>query len=1369
MTSHQPSDQRETAEGDRVMSQLPSDLRDTFQHDIVTMSQPPSDLRDTFQHDIVTMSQPPSDLRDTFQHDIVTMSQPQSGGRKTAQYDAVMMLKQPSEPLETSTVKHNTLTSEQPSGSRKTSKAEDNMVTMSEQLLDPREIHTVEDNTVTPEQPSDQRKNRKVEDNSVTMSEQLFETHTVQGELDDFQDCKEADAPLRLTRPQGSVKWTGNNSAMTCTWLIDVTSSGLGGMVLQFHEVHLLRGTKATDDDTVVMLRFRPNNGSQEVSRVQGSLPVSPVLVHSQTALVIIEAYEHDYLQTEELISQTRSSVQSRFHLSYKAYSSDSLPPRLSNGRSNCSQPYDVPEALRCDMVEQCENGEDERNYNCSYLHPDCDDWIPLGNLCIKFVFPDHPVSPLTARVECNKLGVGILGLAALHDADAKVMAANVTSLSGHHNVIVGLEKMRVGYDGLSRMYRFLWVWGQINAVEFEGPAFGSQGPTLNCATLRIYPVPYFNPVMCARKLRAGYACMRTKKGYVTHYSRWIIPASNFSYPPVSKPMHHNIPVKKCSDGSFVPVFGHCARSFTEDVMDQPASQVGPKRRFFECLNERTVHYTLTCDGYDDCGDRSDEMGCILAFHLSVSEQLFGCKESAELILAELRCDGKADCRDESDEKVCEACRPGMAFHPLLDCLPQSYTRRSGLQENHLPTLTNCADAIWLEEYNDDALRKIRTSVKPTETLRIVTLDGYGMVERTVTAERTCPETHVMCPKGLCIPSVLVGNGEHDCPFPVAADERHDYENPCPGYYRCYRTPSICLHPDYVCDGVYHCPRKDDERFCNLTCPPGCTCEALHYTCNQTFNPQRHWFVRYLDISHVSQPALDLNTLFSLWFLNLSSCDFNDASLPRAVLSVFLRVLDVSFNRLISSRSVGSNAFWLTHLNLSGNPLVTHLSRDYAATLVFIPRELLSLSLAGTTIQRMDRQAFEPFTSLKYLDISGNRVTRFESGIFDGLESLKRLKADSQRLCCVYARQYPQIKITCDAPEDELSSCEDLLRSYFLRVTLWLQSLMAVVGNVGVFVFRVFIESHTTSSSFRVLVANLCVADLLMGVYMILIGAADARYTGQFLWEKDAWTESDQCKAAGFLALLSSEVSAFIICLITVDRFLLLRFPFRPHSHLTCRSAMLACAAAWTIGVLLALVPLLPFTQHWEFYSQTSICLPLPITRQQFPGQTYSFSIFIGLNFALFLLIGAGQLSIYRAVHNTPMAGRTQNHQQDAAVARRLFLVVFTDFCCWFPVGVMGLLAARGTPIPGEVNVVTAVFVLPLNSALNPFLYTLNTVLERRVNRKEQERMQNMMNKLQTELSTWPYDKLAQLVRCGETAMRHCQPRPEELVSQSVS
>ena len=81
----------------------------------------------------------------------------------------------------------------------------------------------------------------------------------------------------------------------------------------------------------------------------------------------------------------------------------------------------------------------------------------------------------------------------------------------------------------------------------------------------------------------------------------------------------------------------------------------------------------------------------------------------------------------------------------------------------------------------------------------------------------------------------------------------------------------------------------------------------------------------------------------------------------------------------------------------------------------------------------------------------------------------------------------------------------------------------------------------------------------------------------------------------------------------------------------------------------------------------------------------------------------------------------TDSASQNLTIARRLITVVVSDFLCWFPIGLLGLLAFSGTAISGEVNVAMAIFVLPLNSALNPFLYTYNIIAEKRRRRKEKE------------------------------------------------
>ena len=45
----------------------------------------------------------------------------------------------------------------------------------------------------------------------------------------------------------------------------------------------------------------------------------------------------------------------------------------------------------------------------------------------------------------------------------------------------------------------------------------------------------------------------------------------------------------------------------------------------------------------------------------------------------------------------------------------------------------------------------------------------------------------------------------------------------------------------------------------------------------------------------------------------------------------------------------------------------------------------------------------------------------------------------------------------------------------------------------------------------------------------------------------------------------------------------------------------------------------------------------------------------------------------------------------------------------------LGILALFGTPVSGDVYAWVAVFVLPVNSALNPFLYTLSAIIKKKV------------------------------------------------------
>ena len=53
-----------------------------------------------------------------------------------------------------------------------------------------------------------------------------------------------------------------------------------------------------------------------------------------------------------------------------------------------------------------------------------------------------------------------------------------------------------------------------------------------------------------------------------------------------------------------------------------------------------------------------------------------------------------------------------------------------------------------------------------------------------------------------------------------------------------------------------------------------------------------------------------------------------------------------------------------------------------------------------------------------------------------------------------------------------------------------------------------------------------------------------------------------------------------------------------------------------------------------------------------------------------------------------------------------MFRIIATDFCCWFPISVMALLSVGGIPISNTVYAVSAIILLPINSSINPIVYS---------------------------------------------------------------
>ncbi|OXA60785.1 Relaxin receptor 1 [Folsomia candida] len=196
------------------------------------------------------------------------------------------------------------------------------------------------------------------------------------------------------------------------------------------------------------------------------------------------------------------------------------------------------------------------------------------------------------------------------------------------------------------------------------------------------------------------------------------------------------------------------------------------------------------------------------------------------------------------------------------------------------------------------------------------------------------------------------------------------------------------------------------------------------------------------------------------------------------------------------------------------------------------------------------------------------------------------------------------------------------------------------------------------------------------------------------------------------LSTLSSEASVLILFLITLDRYLSIVRPFAEKNS-SMNVAYSICGSLWLCSFILAATPLLgPFSSYFDgFYASNGLCLPLHIHNPYDSGWEYSFFLFVLINSCAFIFMCFAYIKMFEVIRDSTLTTRSTQQKQDSILAKRFALVVVTDFLCWAPIVVAKVVGMSGVSIPSELNAWLAVFALPVNSSLNPIIYTITTKL----------------------------------------------------------
>nr|XP_057914998.1 lutropin-choriogonadotropic hormone receptor-like [Doryrhamphus excisus] len=295
-----------------------------------------------------------------------------------------------------------------------------------------------------------------------------------------------------------------------------------------------------------------------------------------------------------------------------------------------------------------------------------------------------------------------------------------------------------------------------------------------------------------------------------------------------------------------------------------------------------------------------------------------------------------------------------------------------------------------------------------------------------------------------------------------------------------------------------------------------------------------------------------------------------------------------------------------------------------------------------------------------------------------------------EHICPTYA------DVLCTPKPDALNPCEDLLGPILGHFT-WMIAVFTVFGNIAVLMHLLLTRHKLTISKF--LICNLALADMCMGIYLMLIAFKDCDSRREYFNYAAAWQTGPGCGIAGFLTMFSCELSVYTLTVISLERWYTIVNALDFNKRLCMHRVANIMLAGWIFSLLVAALPLVGVNS----YSRVSICLPMDI--DTWDAQLYVLMV-LSLNVLAFVVVCCCYGCIYLNVCKPLPVSRSS----DTKLAKRMAVLIFTDFLCKAPISFFAISASLHMPLisVSQSKIVLVIF-HPINSLCNPFLYTILT------------------------------------------------------------
>ena len=690
----------------------------------------------------------------------------------------------------------------------------------------------------------------------------------------------------------------------------------------------------------------------------------------------------------------------------------------------------------------------------------------------------------------------------------------------------------------------------------------------------------------------------------------------------------------------------------------------------FECLDGTCILEHHQCDQIQDCISGDDEINCTCRKHM------FKCRDNV-CISASKYCDFVQDCADGSDEFNCSHIvrftqKETYSYVNKFDPRGEWFSNRNLLINNE-PYCQNETDVRCNIDYSQ-CIHRQQVCILSDDSNNATCPNKIHLHN---CQHYQCPDMF-KCPNAYCIPYHKLCDGIYDCEGGI--DEENCTKLSCPGLFRC-RKEGTCLDQKLRCDGHPDCHQShEDEQLCEeFICPVNCIC--LH---------------RSVDCSNHSISKVGIVPIETRSY-NLS---FNELELNSFPTAPYLYILDLQNTSLrYLPDFIFQNLSNLQILDLSWN-LLTHVNMKNFHGL----DKLYDIIIHNNLIEYVEDSVFQSQSFLNLLDLSYNKIRYIEENTFAHL-SVKDMVTDEFRFCCL-AKQARH----CYPEPDEFSSCDDLINGILFKVVIWVLGLLAICGNLIVIMWRLW---NLREYSGTILYINLAISDFLMGIYLIIIASADLYFMGIYAPNSPQWRQGLLCKFAGFISLVSSQVSVSLLVIITANKWYSIVYPFKDNLF-SGKINLVLCFASWLSWSVLSLIPVAGISYFGEEFVKNGTCLLYNLSEGRYKGWEYITFIFLLFNTLSFSFMLVAYISMYSNLRHSRHGAKRRASREDRWMARKFILIVATDGICWLPLIAFSINSLRGIKIENQLAVWLSLFILPVNSALNPYLYSYSTIKQHR-------------------------------------------------------